>query len=147
MNIIKDQKGFTLTEIIIAISIIFILSVVSYPVYSAYAPHYRLKGASKELASALQSAQGEAVSKQYLYIVRFQSSSYQIIKSDMGNEVLEQTVDLPAGISTSDITLEQNQVIFTASGVPQKYGTLKLNNIRGENKTIEITSSGQIKSY
>ena len=145
----KMEKGLTLPEILVVIAIILILGVVSVPVLSRIAPHYRLTGASRELVSALRETQSLAVTKQYNHITRFipESQSYSIIRVVDGNEEPEGTINLPRQITVTNITLPNNQVIFTSSGAPQNSGTLQLNNNLGETITIEVTPSGQIKSY
>ncbi|GAH03863.1 unnamed protein product, partial [marine sediment metagenome] len=50
-------------------------------------------------------------------------------------------------ITIANINLTDNQVIFTSSGAPQNSGTLQLNNNLGETITIEVTPSGQIRTY
>ena len=143
------QQGISLIEMITIISIILILSIVSYPAISRYAPHYRLLGANRELISILRYTQSEAVTKQYIYITRFTTNNYSIIKKDgdEGPEETQGTINLPRGISISVINLADNQVAFTASGSPSNSGTIRLTNNLGEYITIEITPSGQIRSY
>ncbi len=147
MNQEMNQKGLTLSEIMIVVGIILILGVVSVPVLSRIAPHYRLTGASRELVSVLRETQSLAVTKQYNHITRFslEDQSYSIIRVVDGNEQLQETINLHDQITITNITLANNQVIFTSSGAPQNSGTLQLNNNLEETITIEVTPSGQIK--
>lgn len=143
------QKGLTLPEMLVVIGIILILGVVSVPVLSRIAPHYRLTGASRELVSVLRESQSLAVTKQYNHITRFssESQSYSIIRVVDGNEQLQETINLPRQITITNITSVNNQIIFTSSGAPQNSGTIQLSNNLGKTITIEVTPSGQIKSY
>ena len=145
----ENQRGITLVESLTVIAIITILAAVSVPVISRIAPHYRLTGTGRDLVSALREAQSLAATKQYTHIIRFNSAdrSYSLIRVVNGNEQNQKTTQLSQSVSFGIINLANNQISFASSGAPDNSGTVQLTNTRGENITIEITASGQIKSY
>ena len=55
-----EESGFTLTEIVITIAIIGILSAVAIPTFLAWMPNMQLKSAARDLYSAMQRARSEA---------------------------------------------------------------------------------------
>lgn len=149
MKINYQQNGITLVELLVTLGIVVVLGGAAFPILTKYIPHYRLVGSSRELVSALRDTQNQAVSKQYIYIVRFNSPTkqYLIIKSDAGNEQLQQTITLPNNVTFAAINLTGNQISFNPSGYPQNFGNIQLTSSAGENITIEINAIGQIKSY
>jgi type IV fimbrial biogenesis protein FimT len=57
----KNQKGFTLIEIIVVVVIIGVLSVIAIPNYLRWQPNMKLKGAARDLYSVMQKAKLIAV--------------------------------------------------------------------------------------
>jgi prepilin-type N-terminal cleavage/methylation domain-containing protein len=143
------KSGITFLELLIVIAIIGILSAVAVPSIADISPHYKLRGGSQELISALRNAQNLATTTQQNHLIRFYPSnnSYSLIRSISGTETIIQTNNLPSTVSFSSINLTNNQVIFSSSGAPDNSGTILLTNTKNEHITIEITNSGQIKSY
>ena len=144
-----DKKGFSLVELIIATSIILIMTAVATPLIAQLAPHYRLSGASRELTAALRETQSLSVTKQNNYITRFSQANrnYSIIQVVDGVESIQETIALPRSITFPNINLTNSQITFTPSGAPLNSGTVILGNNREENITVDIAPSGQIKAY
>lgn len=59
----KREEGFTLLESLIVVAIIGVMAAVSMPQILNYMRHFRIRGATTELATALQQARMRAITK------------------------------------------------------------------------------------
>ena len=69
----RIEAGFTLTELIVMLSIIGILSWIAFPKMAAM-DEIRLDAAARRLASDLRYAQGQAISKRVMHGILFEPS-------------------------------------------------------------------------
>jgi len=145
----KYQSGISYLEAITVVAIILILSAIATPVIASFLPHYRLKGGGQELIAALRDAQNLATTTQNFHLIRLNANdnSYSLIRKIDGSETTIKTTTLPTNVYFSQINLTNNQVGFSSSGSPEMPGTIIIRNTKNETITIEITTSGQIKSY
>ncbi|PKN29635.1 MAG: hypothetical protein CVU64_07245 [Deltaproteobacteria bacterium HGW-Deltaproteobacteria-21] len=56
-----NSSGFTLSEFLVVIAVIAILSAIAIPAFSRWIPQYRLKGAARDLYSTMQSMKMTAI--------------------------------------------------------------------------------------
>jgi len=56
-----NSSGFSFSELVVVIAIIAVLVAISFPIFSKWAPQYRLKQASRDLYSAIQSIRLTAI--------------------------------------------------------------------------------------
>jgi prepilin-type N-terminal cleavage/methylation domain-containing protein len=156
-SIIKKRKGFSLGELLVAISIITIMSTVIIVGLTDLLPYWRISGGTKQLMADLAEAQSYSVSQQVIHKVSLglNSSNYQIIKEGTGGDQIIKTVNLPAGVEISALSpnVIDNIIKFNFFGTPldaqdQPLGTVQitLDNNRGRTATIEISSAGHIKA-
>ncbi len=82
MKLIKNQKGFTLVELMIVVVIIGILAALTVPSYNKFTAHQRLGGAARELFSDVRSARVTAIKEGVQYSINFPNSTqFQLIKA------------------------------------------------------------------
>jgi prepilin-type N-terminal cleavage/methylation domain-containing protein len=142
----KNQKGVTLIELIIVFVIIAIGAVLTVPSINAWVPNYRLKSATRDIVSALRTAQMKAVANNLTYRVSFtQPNSFVIqYQTTSGSWVDDcETQTLPSGIQFN--TTFGNTINFLPNSTSTG-GNIILTNPKGSTKTIQILgSTGRIK--
>ncbi len=157
MYILKN-KGITVIEIIIVISIIVALSAIILPSLSSFRRERSLDNATQDIISMLNKARNDTVSSlnSMAYGVHFESDKVTYFQGPTFNSIassnvvllLDPSVNIP---STGGINLGGggSDVIFTRlTGDTVNYGTiiLQLTSDATRQKTITISKTGAISS-
>ena len=143
---VKDKKGFTLIEILIAISFISILFLMSLYSLKGLAPDLQLSGTAREFATDLRYAQQTSVTEQADYCIKmfYDLKKYQVIKCDESQVVSEKV--LPGYISSfSSTAFAGDKIEFNPYGAVKESGTITFTNTNNKTKTIDIKASGFVK--
>ncbi len=141
-----NQKGVTLIELIVVMVIIAIGAALTTPNIGGWLRTYRLRSATRDVASTLRLAQIKAVSANTTYQVVFDTvnNSYIIQYQDTTNAwVIEgATQILPTGIRFN--TTFGNVASFSPNSVIASSGDVNFNNTKGMTKKIRLLS-GRIR--
>ena len=116
-----SQWGFTLTELIVVVAIILVVSGLSVPNITRAIETSRIKGAAQALASAYQDARIRATQK---------DTSYQVLVSPPGISPAQICIDLDGDGTCSagdPVTTFPTQVKVSNLGVPVPLGLAQLN--------------------
>ncbi len=146
---LNSNNGFTLIEIFIVISIIFIITGIFFGGLKTLQPSMRLDGVVRDLTTNLRYAQQQAVSEQFNYGISFfmGTNEYQILKyitPTTTEEILKKS--LTQGISFYEVKdFTDDIVIFNPYGSVTEAGSISLINDKQEIKIINIRPSGFIK--
>ena len=142
-----SKKSFTLIELLVVISIIGIITGISWATFKALQPSLQLASVVRDLVTDLRYAQQLAVTEQVNHGIHFSSTTdeYQIIKYGTTTQTLLEK-SLPQEISFHQITgFINDEVIFNPYGAVKEIGTISLINSKAETKTIEVRPSGFVK--
>ena len=136
----KNQKGVTLLELIIVMVIIAIGATLMAPSIGSWVPIYRLKSATRDIASTMRIAQMKAISNNILYRVTFETANNKYFlenSQDLGTTWTKEGEDqtLPNGVQFNT-TFAGNIAIFRSDSTITG-GNVNLVNTKGQ-KTIRL---------
>ena len=151
----RKNSGFTLMELIVVIVVLFILAVISVPIFLSWLPEYRLRSAADDLYAHLQHAKMQAIRNNNNWAVQFveSSNSYTIYSnyvnpattgtavrtinlSDHGSGVGYGNGNAPqsatgAAAPFNNVTYNNNWVVFNRRGMVNTLGYVYLSNNAG----------------
>lgn len=135
----KGSPGFTLMELILALSVMAILLVIAWPVIGQFSSGYRLRAAAREVATDLQFTRLLAVKENKDFQVSFAGSSYQVTRVSDGFVAKNRDFnsDFPG------ITLTSSSVTFNSRGNASTR-TITVSNLLGT-RNITVGSTGRVK--
>lgn len=164
----REESGFTLAELMIAIAIIVIMSSIVVPTFLSWLPKYRLRSAVANLASDLQATKMRAIKENRPWAVFFSrtTNSYYICSNPgvngdwdgpsvdglTGDDVLARTIRLRrygSGVQLSppDPAVDDNPVVFDTRGMSQRTIQVFLTTVNGSlSYQVQTTLSGGVLS-
>lgn len=78
---LSNQKGLTLAELMIVISVVAILSLIGISSFSSSLPQYRLKATARDLVADMRLARQQAATENWQYAIQFLTpTSYTIVR-------------------------------------------------------------------
>jgi len=133
-----SERGFTMLELFIALSIAAILVTLTYTNWRNYTAQQRLRYAAIQVASGLREAEERAKSERTVYTVTFtaSSSTYLIVRTSGG---FNENAALPPGVTPQS----SDTVTFSAFGQPDAAHTITLVNTMGS-RTASLDTVGGI---
>ncbi|MFZ5943369.1 MAG: pilus assembly FimT family protein [Bacillota bacterium] len=142
--ILKQEKGFTIIELVLVVVILGILATLVYPSASDIISSQRLQSTAKEILSDLRIAQQLAISKENNTRIIFNNSSSTppntyFVKNVTANETIKEAT-LPPGI-----TINTSKIIdFNIVGTTQN-DTITLKNTKGETLFVVVYMKGRFR--
>ena len=129
-----NKKGVTLIELIVVLVIIAILAGLIAPNMGRWLPRYRLRSATRNIASTLRTAQMKAVSNGMLYQVDFTvgANSYILRYTTGGLDYDDGSVQTaPSGITVDIASLPGGIAFFNPDSTCPNGGTITLSYQKG----------------
>jgi prepilin-type N-terminal cleavage/methylation domain-containing protein len=145
-NATRTEKGFTLTELMITIMIIGIISALSLPGFARFMGTWKLAGDADHFAAAIRTARAAAVTKNVTTVFSFDRDAgtffyYEDTDGD-GNrddtEYCSATYRLEPGVVFSAHTLSSPTMSFGAMGSTRESGSITLRNSYNRTKTVRV---------
>ena len=147
---IRDARGFTLIEMIIVIAVMGILSAIAVPGFGAWLDDQRLNNAANMIRGDLNRAKITAAKNKRQYRVLFGTSGYELQEGDKrsasttwtGNILNRSFADYP-GVTVKSVSTHP---VFNPRGTVDSAVTITLENIGGNEQTIEVSYAGRVKT-
>jgi prepilin-type N-terminal cleavage/methylation domain-containing protein len=141
-----NQKGVTLIELVVVFVIIAIGAALVVPNIGGWLPNYRLRSATRDIASTMRTAQMKAVSNNMEYRVFFPDASSYVLQRNSGGFITEGALQtIPPGISLDLTNLPGNNAKFNPNST-SSIGSVTLTNTKGTQRRITLTAAtGRVK--
>lgn len=126
--------GFTLVELLIAVAIAGILTVLAVSAFEGLNEKYRVEGETKQMFADLMDARGRAMQRNRSYFVRITTSGYQTYEDSSpapdGNGVFDSTADaLVANVAVrhaiTAVLAGGGNFTFNRNGIANDNGTIR----------------------
>ncbi len=148
-RIARRERGYTMIEIVMAVGVSSILTLMAIPQVKSLVYNYRLQGAVASCTWAIQSTRYQALQQGYPYQVAFKASTgtYQI-QNEAPPATTYSNVGSAIPISGSSITVNQDTTLqFKPNGaVTAATGALTFTlTYQGMTKTVTVSTYGNVK--
>jgi type IV fimbrial biogenesis protein FimT len=138
-------RGFTLIELMIAISIFAFLIMLAGPMYADFMGNTQIRNAAESTLSGLRVAQAEAVKRNaQVAFVLTPATGWQVVGTDAdGVATTIQTYSFSDGAAKATITADATRVTFDGLGrivQPNPDGTVPIQLVQVTNTNVSATS-------
>ncbi len=123
---LKAERGFSLTELMVIIGIIALLCGMALPAVIGWVPRYKIGSAAREVLGALELARHAAIKRNVAVTVELDYAQELLRVSASGETV--RLVRMPAGVDLREPGQGSlgTSVLFTNQGLPSKAGRVVL---------------------
>ncbi len=139
----RQESGFSLTELLVAIGLMTIVSAVALPSASEFLTQYQLQSASDQLAVEISRARMQAVGQNLFVRIRVEEDGYVRERSNDGTTYIADDVymALPAGVTIG--TDATGSPSFNRNGLAPIATTITVSNECGQ-KVIHTNILGRV---
>ena len=135
-HFLSDRRGFSLMEVLAAIAIFGLLTVIAVPQFNAFRPMNRLNGAARQVYSELMWARSKAVNDNSAYVVTFPTNQTMQIAGST-----TKTINIQTEYSDVTLTSSASTITFSSRGTTDVSPTITLTN-PGGTKTVTVRITG-----
>ena len=125
-KILKNRKGFTLTEVVVTLSILGVMTAISIPSYISWLPKHRLQTSARQIYDDLNLAKMQAVRSNTVVVAQFDplNNQYTIFLDANGSWSPDATetkirwnATLEKGVTITGTTIPFNTIGFNNRGM------------------------------
>lgn len=151
-NRLQKNKGFTLIELMVVVTILSILTVISVPAMAKWIPNYRLSESVRNLQSAVQKTRGEAIKRNRTLWMDFdfdadRCSVFLDIGTTAGqldaNDIVIGSLLMSSGVDFYEADSGAGPIQFNSRGMLISSDLLKLRNAQGRYRGVAIRITGK----
>ena len=150
MHLNDSRAGFTLTELLVVVGIIVLVSLVTIPAMTPFLRGQRLRSGARTVQSAILMARTQAIRRRAIYQVEFDQQNQEMRISDtdgLPSSVFGKDVKLPDTISFSEAV---TTILFSPMGYatagPDTSHPIKLKDASGrELQLVFHRTTGQVR--
>ena len=144
----KHIRGFSLTELMIVILVMGIITAIGAPSMSRFLQSWRLNGEANEMATMLRLARTAAVTKNTTVMFVFDANDGEYFYVEDDDESGSQSAgeyssglhELPDGIVVDNYTMAQQWITFGPKGNTVDGGSITLTNSHNGQRRIRVFS-------
>jgi prepilin-type N-terminal cleavage/methylation domain-containing protein len=143
-----DIRGFSILELVVALSLASILAGVGVLSHNALRPRLNLSMAVRQVVMDLQVSRMRAVAQNANHRIVFSngSTSYRLQRQTGGAyDDYGRPVALPPGITVLDCTARDLTINFRPRGNASSFGTVTLANMAGDVRRVVVDIAGQVR--
>ena len=140
-----NRSGFTLVEMMVAISILAILAAIAIPNGISWMGNARINSAGRQVYAAIQDARMHAIKANANTTIEFSAAgdSYETSKWDpQALQMNQQTHTLPAGVQVAATTFPGRVLTYNGRGFGST-GNVDLTNNSGRTIQISVNVTGR----
>lgn len=141
----RENRGFSLIELLIAIALVAIVAAIAVPQFQRYANNADLKTAAREISGDFSAVKQMAVANNVRYEIAIDvaGNSYTLSRTDPSAVVWTKSpASFGSGVSFVSTTFGGAKATFQKRGTVTN-GTIILRNIRGSTATITTNITGR----
>jgi prepilin-type N-terminal cleavage/methylation domain-containing protein len=136
-----NKKGVTLIELLVVFVVIAIGATLMVPGLNRWLPKYRLRSATRDIASTMRTAQLRAITNNLNYQVVFTpAGGAYILQRNSGG--IEETGQVPTGI-TFVTTFPGDTVVFNPNSTATP-GSVTVSNAESQRTITVLSSNGRV---
>ena len=151
-----NNKGFTLVEVVVTLSILALMATISIPTYISWLPNHKMRTSVRQIYDDMNLAKMLAVRNNTNVVVKFSTlnNSYSIFLDTIGNNFsldageleIRKGATLENGVNLYQTTLPANSCAFNNRGLPvnASFGRIYLKNPSGLYLGVDLNAAGNI---